>query len=312
MLCVHRAAHRATLKAARRSLRLRVGGLTLALEAPAPTPVLCPQTEHAPFVVTRGADVRLALSEESVPEPSRAQPLFESGSLWRVFRHGCGVLYHLRSEACDPQVYKGVAIDAALRRGVLYFPRGPRSPQHALDYPLDELIFQHRLALDGHVEVHAGGVVHEGQAAIFCGASGAGKSTLSRLITQACPDALILSDDRIILRRSPRGVSAHGTPWHGEASLSSPAWAPLGAVFFLRQASVTRAVSLAAPVASGLLYARSFPPPWDRAGVARVLEACTAVASTIPCFDLEFAPDETAAGCVIAMLSGARPGTRSA
>ena len=73
-----------------------------------------------------------------------------------------------------------------------------------LEYPLDELLWIHRLSMGEGVEVHGCGVIApDGRGLLLTGHSGAGKSTSSRLWSQH-DGARVLSDDRIILRREQR------------------------------------------------------------------------------------------------------------
>ena len=105
----------------RRTLRLRVGDLTLAVEAERRTRALDPPPELEPFLVRSGGDIRLTLMSTPPPSP-RGEALFDSGGVWRVFRHGSGLLYQFRIPQLESPVYKAVTIDGRLRKGRLFFP----------------------------------------------------------------------------------------------------------------------------------------------------------------------------------------------
>jgi hypothetical protein len=290
-------------------VRIRVAGLTLALRAPSGARLPPLPAPLRPFRVSRGADIRLELSEQAPPAPDAARLLFESGGVWRVHRRSRGLLYSFRSHVLDPEVYKAVAIDRGLARGRLFFPRqrARGAPGHPLAYPLDELLFQHRLAREGGLEVHACGVAERGRLLLFCGRSGAGKSTTARLWRRHRPQAEILSDDRIALRPRPGGgFRGHGTPWHGDGGFASPGSRPVAALFFIRHARRSAARRLSAPECAARLFARSFPPPWDRRGVARVLAACATLASRTPGYELGFRPDATAVEAALGALGATR------
>jgi hypothetical protein len=237
-----------------------------------------------------------------MPQPARDALLFDSGGVWRAYAWQDGVLYTFRTPLLTPPIYKAVSVDASLSRGVLHFPPHGRHPRRALDFPLDELLFQHRLAREGGLEVHACGLVLEGKAVLFCGRSGAGKSTTARLWRRHRRGTLILSDDRIALR--PRGTDfvAHGTPWHGEGRFASPEGRPLRAVFFLRHARRTQAKPLAPAEAAARLFSRAFPPPWDPDAIGRMLEGCGRIAATLPCYELGFVPGAEAVEHVLEVL----------
>lgn len=273
------------------------------MRAARPTPLLSPPALYRDFLAGRGADIRLELVEELAPEPS-GELLFDSGGPWRVHRHDGGLLYAFRSRRVVPTVYKAVAIDASLERGRLFFPRLVRGerPRFAPDYPLDELLFQHRLAREGALEVHACGLFAGPGVALFCGQSGAGKSTTARLWRASRPGSRILSDDRIVLRERGRRLLAYGTPWHGDGGFARNERGQLAAVFFLRHARRTRVRPLGAAEAAALLMARSFPPPWDARGLGRALELCGRVAERVPCFELRFRPDRSAVAAALAAL----------
>ena len=277
-----------------------MGALTLSVTAPHRTTCLLPPPTYASFLVPRGGDIRLELTEEAAPVPHPRDLLFDSGAVWKVYRRPRGYLYTFETPVADPPLYKAVDLDAAFARGRLHFPRPRRGrrPRFAPAYPLDELLFQHRFAREGSAEVHALGVVLGGRAVLLCGQSGAGKSTLARLFRRHAPVATVLSDDRIVLRPGSSGVRAHGTPWHGDAAFAAPEALPLGSVFFLEQGEETRVLETPPPLSAARLFSRTFPPPWDEQAVARVLGLCARVAETVPCYVLRFRRDASAVAAV--------------
>jgi hypothetical protein len=294
-------------------VRLRVAGLTLELRAGRASAALDSTQGGRAFQAARGADIRLHLVHGAPPEPAAGALLFDSGSTWRVHRHGSRLLYEFHSDVVDPPLYKAVIVDRRLRSGTLYLapPTRPRRPLHALDYPLDELLFQHRLVRERALEVHACGLIAEGSVALFVGQSGAGKSTTARLWKRFRPGTPVLSDDRIVLRPRGRGVEAWGTPWHGEERFSLPRRGRLGAVFFLRQAGEVALQRLGEAESAARLLARGFPPPWDAEAMGRALATCARVAARVPCYELAFRADRSAVETVRTLLA-ARGGRRAA
>ena len=285
-------------------IRIRVAGLTLAVSAREHTDSLGLPKVYEPFRVSRGADIRLTLTTDPAPEPRLDQRLFDSGSVWSVFRYQKELLYTFRTPRLKPSVFKAVKIDPGLRRGTLYFPhlRTGEPPRMALDFPLDELLYQHRLAEEGAVELHACGILLDGQAVLFCGQSGAGKTTTARLWRRYYPAADVLSDDRVVLRQRSGRPMAFGTPWHGVGGFASPASGPVRAVCFLRHGARSALRPLPAPQAAAQLFARSFPPLWKGAAVQAVLRACSSVAESVPCYELGFRPDKSAVTAIVDLL----------
>ena len=284
-------------------LRLRVGGVTLCVTADGPRACLHPPATHRPFLATRGHDIQLRLCAEDAPRPAARDLVFDSGGPWRVFRFEGGWFYQfLARESGRWRIAEGLAVDEAVRVGRLY--RDPAHPRRfALTYPVDELLFHHRLALDGHLVLHACGLGLGRGAILLSGESGAGKSTSARLWAQKRPRTPILSDDRIVVRRDRQELTAFGTPWHGEARFAAARARPLTAVFFLQHAQRTTVRRLDAVEAAGRLFARSFPPLWRRETVARTLDTCVAIAENLPCYELRFRPDRSAVEAVLATVA---------
>lgn len=287
-------------------VRLRVAGLVLAARAPLPCRALRLPRLLQRFAVDRGNDIRLDVTEAPAPPPGPR--LFESGGLWRVHARGARLLYLFHEPLPGAPLERALDIDRDLRRGVLHLPREHwRAPAgFALGYPLDELLFQHRFAREGSLELHACGLALPGRSVLLCGSSGAGKTTSARLWLRSRPGTRVLSDDRIVVRSEGRGFRAHGTPWHGSGRYASDASRRLAAVFFLRHASTSEAVRLDHATAAGELFARAFPPPWDPRGIASVLEACDRLAARVACFSLAFRPDPTAVAAVERALTTLR------
>jgi hypothetical protein len=275
---------------------VRVGDVTLRLHSRDDSPLRLPAELRA-FRATRGADIDVEVRTAALPVPS-AEPLFVSGGLWTAYRQGRRLLYVIREPVRGRAPLSALLIDEPRRKGRLFL--APGAP-FALHYPLDELLFQHHLARHGGMEVHACGVAEGGEALLFCGVSGAGKTTTARLWRRHRRGAEILSDDRMIVRERRGRLWAFGTPWHGSGRFASPRGLPLGGIFFLARGKPSVApMSLSAAAAE--LFARAFPPPWEAAGSARVLDLCARAAEEVPCARLRFRPDASAVRAVRAAL----------
>jgi hypothetical protein len=276
--------------------RLRIAGVTLAVHAPRSLPSLLLPEALQPFSARQGEDIRLEVVRREPPAPGRV--LFDSGGAWRV--HGQGRLLLYSFPAALGGVTRAVAIDRRRRRGRLYLPPSAEDGRRgsALAYPLDELLFQHHLARAGALVVHACGVMVPGGAFLFCGRSGAGKTTMARLWRRHRPGAVVLSDDRTVVRWRDGWPWIYGTPWHGSGRYASPLSAPLRAIFFLRHSRRTRVKALTAPRAGAELFARCFPPIWEAEGVGAVLQTCARLLGAVPGYELGFRADGSAVRAV--------------
>lgn len=84
---------------------------------------------------------------------------------------------------------------------------------------------------------HGSAIAVDGIAYLFTAKSGTGKSTHSRLWRQKFGErAVMINDDKPLLKITPDGVSVYGTPWNGKHHLSENIAVPLHAVCILTRA----------------------------------------------------------------------------
>src|SRR5206468_11153971 len=275
---------------------LRVANLTIALTSEDPMLAVPPEGAMRQFLVEDGdPDLRLQARWGKLDAVSGGEPLFDSGGLWRLVAANGSLRFSFTSPALGPLPYKMASVDRGFTAGEVwlhqpYFPSA--LPANPLEYPLDELLLIHLLAAGRGVEVHACGVVDaSGQGYLFAGQSGAGKTTIARL-WQKPEEITVLSDDRIILRYQAGQFWMYGTPWHGEAGLSSPARAPLKGVYLLRHGPSNRLVPLRRSSTAARLVACSFPPFYHSSGLDFTLGFLDQLVEAVPCYELSFTPDE--------------------
>ncbi|MGB7845568.1 MAG: hypothetical protein WBL63_08130 [Candidatus Acidiferrum sp.] len=285
-------------------LAVYIGGFSFGIWCSGDMPVVV-DPEHEPFLLPSSAnhachfelDITWA---DSLPLPTMA-PSFSSGGLWSAYVTANGTQFYFSSSASGRRPYKAAWFDPAFERGHVVLNRSAipaDSPIFPLEYPLDELVMMHRLALGEGVEVHALGLEDEdGSGYLFLGHSGAGKSTLARL-WMAQPGVHLLSDDRIIIRKHDDGFWMYGTPWHGDAGVSSPDRAPLSAIYFLEQAPTNELASLSTSTAAAELFARAFVPHYLKGGIHFTLSFLDQITRSVPCSILRFTPTQSAVEAV--------------
>jgi hypothetical protein len=252
------------------------------------------------FAVTEGTpdiDITVEAMPPDLPPPGRL--LFESGAVWRAYDDGEGFRIDCWSDIFGDAPYKSAFFDRELRQGrILVRPGAYLDTMHALDYPLDEVMVAHLLGRGRGVELHGCGIIdRDGRGQLFVGQSGAGKTTTARVWLSEGPYDIV-SDDRVIVRFVDGEWRMFGTPWHGEAELSSPQSAPLGAIHLLVQASRTELVSLPPAQAAAALFGCTFPPFYDAGALRFTLECLDRIVRDLPVRALRFLPDRSVIDCI--------------
>jgi hypothetical protein len=285
-------------EATSRRFAARIGGLSLGVTSNVGGPLLSPDAELHDFLISdQQCDSEFEVSFGGSFESSPGKLIFDSLGLWKLFRNADGYCFRLTSDFLGKQPYKQAIVAPDFKSGRIEMSRqyfAADQPLNPLEYPLDELLWIHRLSMGEGVEVHGCGVVApDGRGLLLTGHSGAGKSTSSRMWSQR-EGARVLSDDRIILRREKSRIWMYGTPWHGDAGIAEADRWPLDGIFVLAHGHANQLRPLSRTQASAELYTRSFVPHHSPDAVGFNLEFLSQVTASVPSFDFSFVPDITA------------------
>jgi hypothetical protein len=281
-----------------------IGGLSIGAWCEKGMPVGI-DPEHQPFLCAAPADAACDIELDVYWSPQfelpKSTPAFVSGGLWSAYTHSTGTKFYFCSSTLGAMPYKAAWFDENFERGHIVLNRSCFVGDDSvlpLEYPIDELVMMHRLALGEGVEVHALGLAdHDGAGYLFLGHSGAGKSTTARLWMEQ-PGVQLLSDDRIILRKHGGKFWMYGTPWHGDAGVASAGRAPLSAVFLLDQAPTNELAPITTSKAAAELFARAFVPHYLKSGIHFTLDFLDQITRSVPCSILRFTPTQGAVEAV--------------
>ncbi|MDP3937334.1 MAG: hypothetical protein Q8R92_04265 [Deltaproteobacteria bacterium] len=282
-------------------LSFSVGGIVIEIEDPARTWEFSGKDPHRAFLVERRETPNIALRVQRGARAPRlpGKPIYSTdGGLWNLHHDNGGIAVSLGAPAEGGALHRVARMDGAFTRGeVLVTPAGDRPAFHPypLRYPLDEVIVINHLARGRGAIFHAAGLITpRGEGWLFLGRSGAGKSTMSGLWAgrEGCA---IISDDRIIVRPEDRhgetGCRMYGTPWHGDAEVSSPKSAPLARIFLLEQAPENRLVTATPGDAARSMLVNCFAPFYDAAGMEWTLGFVNEIVGQVPVHTLRFLPE---------------------
>ncbi len=108
---------------------------------------------------------------------------------------------------------------------------------------------------------HGSVVAVDGEAYLFTARSGTGKSTHARLWREAFGErAVMINDDKPLLRVREDGVRAFGTPWNGKHHLGGNLSAPLKALCILERDSYNHVEAVSAEEAFFTLLQQCYRP----------------------------------------------------
>jgi hypothetical protein len=228
-----------------------------------------------------------------IPHISNKVPVFDSGSVWSLFLNediyflqNCQLTYE-----SIPETLIRFAPD--FRGGDAYLKNPVVDQSLWLDlfgYPLNQILMILLLSSRNGMVVHACGINDSGRGYLFLGNSTSGKSTLAKIWHEK--GATVLNDDRIILREKDGAFRMYGTPWHGTFAETSLTELPVEKIFFLKHGTENLLFPKSGSEAVSMLLTRSFPPFWDQWGMEQVLGLLDRMAKALPCYELQFLPDE--------------------
>lgn len=222
--------------------------------------------------------------------------VFDSGTFWTLNEDAGRHIYSLQSNNFPGKIYKQAVINNDYSEGTIFMSKDSRET-YPLAYPLEELIFIKLLSRRSSFILHSCAMGDGQNGYIFSGVSGAGKSTISKLI-ESGGKLRIMSDDRAIISRRGDSFIICGTPWHGTVTTCENLKSPLKKIFFIRHAKEHYAIRYDPVKTAAHLIARSFPPYWDEEGMARIIELCTDIATSVPCYELGFDPEKSIAAFI--------------
>lgn len=113
----------------------------------------------------------------------------------------------------------------------------------------------------GIILFHGSVIAVDGKAYLFTAKSGTGKSTHTKLWREYFGErAVMINDDKPLIRVSQDGVYVYGTPWDGKHRLSTNTHAPLAGICILRRGSENVIRKITAHEAYPMLMQQCYRP----------------------------------------------------
>jgi hypothetical protein len=270
---------------------LQIGGYLISLDEPENHPQLAwPMRPFDSFLVQSASQPDLAVTvtvASHLPSLSKGPLRFDAAhGLWKLFESADGLVIESlspntqqpRSCALVSEDYRTVSawILPELQMGQVGW-----CPMHLFN-PLIEVCLLSRMAREGTLLLHAAGLSSHDQGYLFTGASGAGKSTIADFFAER--GALVLSDERIVIRKISGHFMIYGTPWVGSGNYANNDRHPLTQLYCISHGTGSHTMSRMSPrtVAQELLR-QSFLPLWDREALQTTMATIANLVEQIDC-----------------------------
>jgi hypothetical protein len=232
-------------------------------------------------------DLILEFHYGKIPNFPVDEKIFDSDTVWSCYKSGGKYIFKNRPLTTTDSPDLMISIEPAFDSGDIYASRPDLFP---FQYPLGEIITINLLSRNHGILAHACGIDDNNHGYLFLGNSTHGKSTIAKLWSEN--GAIILNDDRVIVREKDGQFWMYGTPWHGTFDKVSPKALPIRKIFFLRHDEENCAIRKKGAEAVSMLLTRSFPPLWDNKGMDYTLGLLDRMASKLPCYELHFLPNK--------------------
>lgn len=131
-------------------------------------------------------------------------------------------------------------------------------------------------------------VAVDGEAYLFTAPSGTGKSTHTRLWRERFGErAVMINDDKPLIRMEEGTFYVYGTPWNGKHHLSVNQKAPIKAICLLERGKTNHAQQISPAEAYPGLYRQIYRPQNDRGKMLKTLQLLHKMAESIPLYRLQ-------------------------
>ncbi len=263
-------------------------------------------------------DIEIA---DKLPAISNTKPVFityhfqDKSENWRLLKKGDTYIYK-----CPLEDKKQVMlVNKTFDRVKAYLLSKKNKPHEMADTPISrgkgkawntsdiiydflQVLLINYFALNNQgIFTHSIGVKDlDGKGLLFTGKSGAGKSTTARLWHKHSK-AMVLNDDRIIVRKLNGKFFIYGSPWHGEFSdylASRIESALLKRIFFIHHSPKNIATGISSKQAFNLLYPALFPTFWDKQCLENIAAFCDDLVKNVSCYSLGFVNNKKIIGFV--------------
>ncbi len=284
-------------------ITLRLGGVTIRFIAGDSNIKFNAELKRSRFFPGDKPEINIHVHPGPIPTYAGGKKVFDSEGAWDLYKTNGSWMIRIGSRKSDNSLAKLAVFDSDFKSGQIYLG-SPLPSKHDLinqylGYPLGHILLSSFLFLNHGAAFHACGVSDKGKGILFVGPSGRGKTTMASLWKNR-RGTILLSDERVALRKVKDGYSIYGIPRYGYGMdhFYSLEGARLQKIFFLEQGQKNDVYSLAKDEALSNLLISSFPPVWHAHGMRNILDIFAEIVEEVPCSRLTFVPDRRAVDLV--------------
>jgi hypothetical protein len=162
------------------------------------------------------------------------------------------------------------------------------------EYPLDGLVLYYLTVIYGDIMIHASGINMNGRGYLFSGVSGKGKSTIARLWEES--GAMVIHDDRLIIRKTEKGYKMYNTPVYNN---DVPQESSLDKIFLIEHGMENKLTPVKGALAISLVMTNCIQHNWGHDIIARLLGSVSIMCATVSTVKLSFKPDKSVINLIL-------------
>jgi len=209
---------------------------------------------------------------------------------WRLWEDKNGYVFYC--PLADREVMAWVKKDFSRARAytLTYRKEFVWDPRDIIYDLMQVMLINHLACRKKGLILHAAGIKENNRAVVFAGKSESGKSTTA-WIWHKYSKAVVLNDDRIIVRKAKKGFWAYSAPWHGEFGherRAVSAQAALKTLFIIEHGKDNSCRRIEGVELFQALYPVLFPVFWDAALMDNTLDVCQDLMKSVTVYRLGF------------------------
>ncbi|MFH1641154.1 MAG: hypothetical protein ABIA66_04220 [Candidatus Omnitrophota bacterium] len=241
-------------------------------------------------------DFNITVNTKIMPDFKPGETIFDTEYSWMLHAFNGGYLYQDRliREDYGPYIRRAIVKKDFSHATIYCSEKSAREFglfNWIFDVPIGQFLMTSVFAKKQALVIHSCAVKHKGEGLVFMGFSGSGKSTLAGLWRKS-KMGVVLSDERIVVRKINRGYRIFGTPWTGSNFAFANTNAPLKRIYLISHAKENSIRPVSPNKALPIFLANMRLPLWDKEKTNQVINMVNEVLFSVPIFELGFKPTE--------------------